>query len=318
MKVAVGGTFNILHRGHRALLDQAFEVGDIVLVGITSDLFASKGREDVLPLDERMETLVRYLESKQGRYELMVIDDPIGPAGSDPDIEAIVVSLETVKGAERVNEERSRRGLAPLEVISIELVKAEDDRRISSSRIVNGTIDREGHLRRLRIGVGSTNPVKIRAVEEVMRRIHRTVDVVPIGHQPAAGKQPWGLDTFRGARERAFAALGDNDLGVGIEAGVFERYDGLYDVQHCVVVDRDGRVTIGHGSGFRYPPDIAEKVRQGMTVGEAFDQTFDEDGLGRREGAIGLLTNSLLTRQQLTEQAVMAAMVPRIRPDLYH
>ena len=41
-KVAVGGTFDQLHRGHRALLGKAFEVGDKVVIGLTSDAFVER------------------------------------------------------------------------------------------------------------------------------------------------------------------------------------------------------------------------------------------------------------------------------------
>ncbi len=41
MIAAAAGTFNILHEGHKALLDRAFEIGDEAFIGITSDAMAS-------------------------------------------------------------------------------------------------------------------------------------------------------------------------------------------------------------------------------------------------------------------------------------
>ncbi|TRO46069.1 phosphopantetheine adenylyltransferase, partial [Candidatus Bathyarchaeota archaeon] len=41
-KVAVGGTFDELHKGHRVLLVKAFEVGENVLIGLCTDDFVKK------------------------------------------------------------------------------------------------------------------------------------------------------------------------------------------------------------------------------------------------------------------------------------
>jgi inosine/xanthosine triphosphatase len=95
---------------------------------------------------------------------------------------------------------------------------------------------------------------------------------------------------------------------VGIEAGVFEMHDGLYDIQYCVILDRDDRITIGTGPGFRYPDNIAELVRNGTTVGDAMTSVYKET----EGGAIGTLSKGHLDRKTLTEQSVMTAMVPRL------
>ncbi len=49
-KVAVGGSFDVLHIGHQALLEKAFEVGEFVLVGLTSNEMLEK---DARPFEER-------------------------------------------------------------------------------------------------------------------------------------------------------------------------------------------------------------------------------------------------------------------------
>ena len=76
--------------------------------------------------------------------------------------------------------------------------------------------------------------------------------------------------------------------------------------------DRDGRITVGTGSGFMYPPAVADLVRQGKTVSEAMDQVFGQKDIGHGQGAIGYLSRGLLERKALTEQSVTAAMVPRL------
>jgi inosine/xanthosine triphosphatase len=90
-----------------------------------------------------------------------------------------------------------------------------------------------------------------------------------------------------------------------------------FDVQYCAVLDRSGRITVGHGPGFAYPPKVLEKVKAGATVGEAMARLSGIRGIGSKEGAIGYVTEGRLDRKRLTESAVLMAMVPRIRRDLY-
>src|SRR2546422_836840 len=73
----------------------------------------------------------------------------------------------------------------------------------------------------------------------------------------------------------------------------------------------------GHGPGFTYPPRILESVKAGRTVGKAMERLTGIRGIGSKEGAIGYLTERRLDRDDLTESAVLMAMVPRIRRELY-
>ena len=111
---------------------------------------------------------------------------------------------------------------------------------------------------------------------------------------------------------RARNALGGHELAVGIEAGAFEMEDGLYDYQYCAVLDRNGRFTVGTGSGFMYPPKVAALVRGGSTVGDAMGKVFGQSEVGKRMGAVGILSGGIIDRKALTEESVMAAMIPRL------
>ena len=311
MKVAVAGTFDVLHAGHKALIDRAFEISDNVLVGITSDAMASAGRKSVNPLWIRRKVLQEYLSSKEGRWMIFDIDDIYGPRDIMDDVEILVISEETLGNSRLVNKERRSRGLNPLEFSIVPMVKNDAGERISSTGIRNGVYGRSGRKGRV-IAVGSTNPVKVEAARCVMERVFGDVTITAVDADSGVPEQPFGEETLKGAVNRAKNALGRHWMAVGIEAGVFEMYDGLYDVQHCAIVSQDGAVTIGMSSGFRYPDDVAQLVRSGLTVGEAMKQIFGENR-GRSEGAVGILSKGLIDRKELTEQSVKAAMIPRMR-----
>jgi pantetheine-phosphate adenylyltransferase len=151
MKVALGGTFDPIHDGHRALFERAFELGDVT-VGLTSDELAPETRHEprrVRPFEERRATLEAELDSfatAAGReFAVRKLEEPTGIA-TEPGFDAIVVSPDTHAGAERINEIRAERGLDPLQVELVDYVPAEDGERISSTRIVRGEIDTHGNL----------------------------------------------------------------------------------------------------------------------------------------------------------------------------
>ena len=153
MKVAIGGTFDPIHDGHRALLRKALELGDEgVVVGLTSDELAPKTRpkpREIRPFNERRNALLDELGSldEWGRdFRVERLDDPYGVASEDPEFDALVVSPETEEGGEKINELRTERGYEPLEVVVVPHVMADDGDPISSTRVVEGVIDTSGNV----------------------------------------------------------------------------------------------------------------------------------------------------------------------------
>ena len=148
--VAVGGTFDLFHRGHRVLLMKAFKVGNRVLIGLCSDDFVEKMSKPhrIVPYAKRLEDLEKLLK-KNGvleRAEIMPLDDAYGITLSERRIDAIVVSEETEPRAREINEKRKSLGMSPLPIITVNMVLSEDHYPISSTRIWFEEIDREGHL----------------------------------------------------------------------------------------------------------------------------------------------------------------------------
>ena len=149
-KVAVGGTFDQLHKGHVALICKAFSVGQKVLIGLTSDSFVAKmGKPHVTAsYEDRRSELEAFLwqSGLASRTEIVPLDDPFGRTMSAEGIEALVVSKETEKIAEAINLKRDKAGMSPLKIVVVKMVPAENNAPISTTRIRRGEIDRDGHM----------------------------------------------------------------------------------------------------------------------------------------------------------------------------
>jgi inosine/xanthosine triphosphatase len=176
----------------------------------------------------------------------------------------------------------------------------------------------------MRVAVGSSNPVKVKAVERVFSRFYK-VSVIMVPVSTDVPPQPVGLDvTIRGAASRARNALAASEgaeLGVGIEAGLIQvpgTISGYMDQQFAAIIDREGRVTLGGGPSFEYPLAIVSRVLgEGIEVGIAMDRLTGVHDLGQKQGAIGYFSKGHLDRTTLSEQAVLMALLPRINQKLY-
>uniref|UniRef100_A0A8R1DHD7 Bifunctional coenzyme A synthase n=1 Tax=Caenorhabditis japonica TaxID=281687 RepID=A0A8R1DHD7_CAEJA len=141
-KVVLGGTFDRLHNGHKVLLNKAVELAsEDVVVGVTEkDMILKKSLFEMIePVELRINRVVEFVEDISGTAKCLAepIIDPFGPSTRIEDLEAIVVSRETVKGADAVNKKRGEKGMSQLDVIIVELVEGNDEilkeTKISSS-----------------------------------------------------------------------------------------------------------------------------------------------------------------------------------------
>lgn len=148
--VALGGTFEILHKGHRKLLSKALQLGDRIVIGLTSDEFVARKQKKhtISKYDKRYENLITFLSNigMSDRVEIIPLKDAYGPTIDDAKIDGIVTSRETMKRALEINNVRTQKKFEPLRIYVVDFMLAKDGLPISVSRILSGVIDKEGKI----------------------------------------------------------------------------------------------------------------------------------------------------------------------------
>jgi len=149
-KVAVGGTFDKLHRGHKKLLLKAFKIGDTVVIGLTTDEMLGKAPKNHITeqYESRKQELDAFLSSREldERATIIPLNDSYGTTLTNGGLQALVVSKETENVAKEINRRREEKGMKPLAIYVINMVNADDSIPINTTRIRRGEIDRDGHL----------------------------------------------------------------------------------------------------------------------------------------------------------------------------
>ena len=146
--VALGGTFDIIHAGHIALLEKGFSISKKVIIGLTSDELAEKkGKKLLNNFQIRYSALELLVKEKfpNNTSEIAKLDDDFGPAVIEGDVNALVVSEETRSKGELLNKLRLEQNQSQVTIIVVPMILAKDGSRISTTRIRNSEIDAQGN-----------------------------------------------------------------------------------------------------------------------------------------------------------------------------
>ena len=171
--------------------------------------------------------------------------------------------------------------------------------------------------------VASSNPVKIEAARIGFVRMFpdESFDMQGVSAPSDISEQPMSSDeTLTGATNRAenvSKLVTEADYWIGIEGGVEDVNEELEVFAWVVVKARHGKFGKGKTGSFFLPQKVAELVRQGVELGAADDIVFGRTNSKQANGAIGILTDDVLTRTTYYEPAVIMALIPFKNEALY-
>lgn len=172
----------------------------------------------------------------------------------------------------------------------------------------------------MKVVVGSKNPVKIRAVENIVKKIWPEAEIISVDTESGVSVQPRSdEECILGATNRAKAALKQEaaDFGVGIEGGTSSTKYGMFLTGWTVVISKDGRIGLGSGSRLMLPKAIEDRINQGGELGPEMDKLAGTNNIKHKEGAVGLLTKGLVDREMGHAISVVNAFAIFLSPEFY-
>lgn len=145
--LALGGTFDHLHDGHKEFLEFAAAISKSLLIGVTDQQMTLQKpySELIQPTHVRKQAVLNFCGQHNITAKVITIFDPFGPTIEENKIEAIACTTDTITGANKINDIRSKLHLKQLP-IHIHTLKKDSlgQKAISAERIRAGEIDRKG------------------------------------------------------------------------------------------------------------------------------------------------------------------------------
>jgi len=176
-------------------------------------------------------------------------------------------------------------------------------------------------MKRVRVAVGTKNPIKITAVREVFDDLFKDekTEVLGILVDSAVPIQPFGEEVITGAVNRALKSLksGNADYGIGIEGGVFPLGNKWYNLGFVAIVDKKGTIGTGTSGWFECPEPILRKLKSGEELGTVMDRLTGRRGTKREEGAVGIFTRKKVTRKEFYKHGLYMALIPFLNDRLW-
>lgn len=170
------------------------------------------------------------------------------------------------------------------------------------------------------IAIGSLNPIKIKAVQTAVTYYYPQANILSAHVPSGVSDMPLSdEEIIQGARGRATAVqqLLQTEYGIGLEGGVHQDPFGWILTGWAVIVDANGRESIGAGGRLPLPAHLIPPLLEGEELGTLIDKLTEQNNTKQKGGAVELLTSGFMNRQQAFETAVTFALAPFVAKTLY-
>ena len=172
----------------------------------------------------------------------------------------------------------------------------------------------------MKISIGSINPAKIDATKEAFKQIRNFKDskydtsIIDFNSCeikiPELNNTPNTIEEMiRGAKIRATSSLKkvNADLGVGLEGGIYTNEYGIFLTAYAVITSASTKIGIGTAPALKLPSEWVLSMDKSFELGTYVDQLTGQINVKQNKGAIGILTNNVITRQDSLASAVICA-----------
>lgn len=169
------------------------------------------------------------------------------------------------------------------------------------------------------VAAGTESKLKLRAIEEALKRLGMEAQVLPTELLSVVSSQPFGFeDMMLGASFRANSARRHHDAtyGVGIESGLVGLGGFWFDVP-CVFITTlipTPATSVSYGTFFPISQAIVEEVQE-RQIEVGF--VIQERAGGGEKDAEKWLSRGKVPRDEILVQAIMSAFAPMQNPDRY-
>lgn len=170
------------------------------------------------------------------------------------------------------------------------------------------------------VAVGSQNPVKLSAVNRAFSSCGFTPQVKGYHVLSGVPPQPVGEQTMQGARNRVANLMASGvsaDYYVAVEGGIINLFTAWFGFGCAAVSSAGGQTGMGTSALFPLPAAVVSRLLTGEELGAVIDSLSGQHNTKQHGGAIGYLTNGVITRDELYVQGIVAALIPHRLANLF-